>query len=126
VVEALQPRYGAVDFNRLNPISKNISENIFKSKYPRQQEVALAGAIDPDVVSRIEYTKVAVKKVGDIYGEPIAEEYDVSKRYILTRQANDPSVIVVRVYDGKDKLIRESYFKIKAQGKNYVAEETNL
>lgn len=111
VVAALAPEFGTSYFNRLGPISKRM-ELGFLSKYPRQQEIAIAGIMAPDSVMRVEYRDVKVLNVAENTGENIAGDTEVKSVTLLERDPLEPSVITVTVSseDGVVKSVRK--FKI--------------
>ncbi len=106
ILSALEPKYGAVDFNRLNEISQKLG-NSFMSKYPRQQEVAVVGALNPESVTRLEFKDVEVLSVKQNTGELQAGKTKVSKIRVLERMKDDPTRIKFSVFDEHQNLISE-------------------
>ncbi len=106
ILTALEPKHGAVDFNRLNEISGKLG-NSFMSKYPRQQEVAVAGAIHPGSVMRVEFKDVEVLDVKKNTGELQAGTTRVKRTRILERLPEDPTRIKWSEFDADGKLVSE-------------------
>ncbi len=106
ILTALEPKHGAVDFNRLNEISGKLG-NSFMSKYPRQQEVAVAGAIHPGSVMRVEFKDVEVIDVKRNTGELQAGTTRVKQTRVLERLPEDPTKVKISVFDPEGNLISE-------------------
>ncbi len=106
ILTALEPKHGAVDFNRLNEISGKLGSS-FMSKYPRQQEVAVAGAIHPGSVMRVEFKDVEVLDVKRNTGELQAGTTKVKRTRVLERLPEDPTRIKLSVFDGDGNLVSE-------------------
>ena len=111
ILSALEPKYGAVDFNRLNEISQKLG-NSFMSKYPRQQEVAVVGALNPESVTRLEFKDVEVRSVKQNTGELQAGETKVSRTRVLERVKDDPTRIKFSVFDENQNLISEKIISL--------------
>ena len=107
IVSALTPKYGAVDFNRLSEISEKASKTKFYSKYPRQQEVSIAGGITPSSVTRVEFHDVKIKDAVQNTGEWIAGETEVTRTRILERLQDDPSKVKFTTLGPDGKVISE-------------------
>lgn len=106
ILTALEPKHGAIDFNRLNEISGKQGSS-FMSKYPRQQEVAVVGAIHPGSVMRVEFKDVEVLDVKRNTGELQAGTTKVKRTRVLERLPEDPTKIKLSTFDGEGKLISE-------------------
>jgi hypothetical protein len=106
ILTALEPKHGAVDFNRLNEISGKQGSS-FMSKYPRQQEVAVAGAIHPGSVMRVEFKDVEVLDVRRNTGELQAGATKVKRTRVLERLPEDPTKIKISTFDEEGNLVSE-------------------
>lgn len=107
VISALRPKYGVADFNRLKEIAEKNGGIEFRSKYPRQQEVAIAGSIHPASVTRLEFRDVTVNEAVENTGEFIAGEKTVHRIRVLERLGDDPTKVRVQVLDADRNLVSE-------------------
>jgi hypothetical protein len=111
ILTALEPKHGAVDFNRLNEISGKLG-NSFMSKYPRQQEVAVAGAIHPGSVMRVEFKDVEVFDVKRNTGELQAGTTKIKRIRVMERIPSNPTRVKLTVLDSEGNLISEKIFDL--------------
>ena len=112
IISAYQPKYGAVDYNRLHEISEKL-ETPFYSKYPRQQEVAVVGAINPISVTRVEFKDVRVLGVKINTGETMAGDTQVLKTRILERLKDDPTKLKFTILDEHQNVISEKIIHLE-------------
>ncbi|MGE3756162.1 MAG: hypothetical protein AB7H97_00305 [Pseudobdellovibrionaceae bacterium] len=111
VIGAFRPKFGQIDLNMMAQIDANHGIQ-FTTKYWRQQEVQVVGAIHPDATNFLEFRNVEVKKITENMGQAIAEINVVTRR-VLTRDEENPSLINLVEYDGNDKVIRKTIFRIE-------------
>ncbi len=101
-MEFKRPKYGVADLNRLAKISDEVDDKIkFRSQFPRQEEVSLAGGISPDSMTRIEIKDVEVGAATTNSGEFIADpaQTTIERVRVFERDASKPNIIHVSTQD---------------------------
>jgi len=114
-MEFKRPKYGVADLNRLAKISDAVDDKIkFRSQFPRQEEVSLAGGISPDSMTRIEIRDVEVKAATTNSGEFIADpdETTISRVRVFERDASSPNIIHVTTQDEDGNIQGKKSYKI--------------
>lgn len=113
ILSALTPRQGSVDINRLSGISKKLANQPFRSRYPRQEEVAVAGGIDPDSVMRLEFRDVVVESVEQNTGQNIAGKTTLVRTRIVERSASDPNMLTLSTFGADGVLLSTHRYRIE-------------